>query len=281
MTRAAAALAGLLAATLAWGQGDQTFVYDPYVPTPQSIVERMLSLAGVGAGDVVVDLGSGDGRIVITAAKQFGARAIGVEIDRTLVAQARAAARKEGVADRVRFVARDLYEADLREATVLTLYLLPETNRKLLPKILAEMPAGARVVSHRFLVGDWRPEATVVVDAEDDWTAFHSRRDVHLYRVPARVAGEWELERDGGAAALRLSLGQTREYVGGTAVAGAARIELERGGIDGRDIRFVVPGTGPFAGEYAGTVDGDVMTGVLVGDAKARWRAVRHGGGAR
>ena len=275
MRRAVVALAACLAAAAASAQGDQAFVYDPFVPTPQSIVERMLSLAGVGAGDLVVDLGSGDGRIVIAAAKRFGARGLGVEIDRSLVAQAEAAARREGVADRVRFVARDLFDADLREATVLTLYLLPETNRKLLPKILAEMPAGARVVSHRFLVGDWQPEATVVVDAEDDWTAFHSGRDLHLFRVPARIAGEWVLEREGGAGALRLALGQTRRLTAGTATAGGARVDLERAAVDGRDIRFVVPGAGPFAGDYAGTVDGDVMTGSLVGEERVRWRAVR------
>ena len=281
MRAAVAALAGLLVAAAAQGQGNETFVYDPYVPTPQAIVDRMLALAEVGASDLVVDLGSGDGRIVITAAKQFGARGLGVEIDRSLIAQAEAAARREGVADRVRFVARDLFDADLREATVLTLYLLPETNRKLLPKILAEMPPGARVVSHRFLVGDWRPDATVVVDAEDDWTAFHSDRKLHLFRVPARVAGEWALERDGGAGAFRLSLGQTQQFIGGSAAAGAARVDLERAVLDGRDIRFVVPGVGPIAGDYAGKVDGDVMTGYLVGDDQARWRAVRRRGGER
>jgi SAM-dependent methyltransferase len=277
MTRAAvvAGLAGLLAAAAALAQGDETFVYDPYVPTPHRIVERMLALAEVGPGDLVVDLGSGDGRIVIAAAREFGARAVGVEIDRTLIAEAQAAARKHGVADRVRFITRDLFDADLREATVLTLYLLPETNRRLLPKILAEMPAGARVVSHRFRVGDWRPDAMVIVDVDDDWSAVGPDREVYLFRVPARVAGEWEVEREGGAGAFRLSLGQTHQFIGGSAATGGVRVDLERAVLHGREIRFVVPGAGPLGGDYAGTVDGEVMTGHLVGDDRARWRAVR------
>jgi SAM-dependent methyltransferase len=270
-----AGLAALAAAGFARAQGAETFVYDPFVPTPHKIVERMLALAEVGPEDLVVDLGSGDGRIVIAAAKEFGARAIGVEIDRSLVEQAEASARKHGVANRVRFVARDLFDADLREATVLTLYLLPETNRKLLPKILAEMPAGARVVSHRFHVGDWRPESMAIVDVEDDWSATGPDRELYLYRVPARVAGEWEVVREGGAGAFRLTLGQTYQFIGGSATAGTTRVELERAVLQGRDIRFVVPGAGALAGDYAGTVDGDAMTGHMVGDDRTRWRAVR------
>lgn len=276
MIRAAAAALLATAAALAQAQGNETFVYDPYVPTPQAIVERMLALAEVGAGDLVIDLGSGDGRVVITAAREFGARAIGVEIDRSLVAEAEAAARAQGVSDRVHFIARDLHETDLREATVLTLYLLPETNRKLLPKILAEMPAGARVVSHRFLVGDWRPEATLVVDVADDWTAVSKTRNVHLFRVPARVAGEWELTREGDAGTFRIRLRQNHQDIGGAAASGRETVALERAVLHGPDIRFVIPGAGPLAGDYAGSVDGNAMTGHLVGDDKARWRAVRR-----
>jgi SAM-dependent methyltransferase len=180
--------------------------YDPYVPTPQAIVEGMLAFAEVGPNDVVVDLGSGDGRIVITAARQFGARGVGVEIDRTLIAEAQAKAAKAGVAGRVRFVARDLFEADLREATVLTLYLLPETNRKLLPKILDEMRPGTRVVAHRFAIAEWPPDAQIIVDAAEDWSATTATRWVYLWHVPARAGGEWEVVREGGGASFRLAL---------------------------------------------------------------------------
>lgn len=248
--------------------------YDPYVPTPHSIVERMLALAEVGADDLVVDLGSGDGRIVITAAKQFGARALGIEIDRTLIAEAEARARKEGVAGRVRFLARDLFEADLSEATVLTLYLLPETNRKLLPKILAEMRPGARVVAHRFGVGDWRPDARVAVDAREDWSAVNAERWLYLWYVPARVAGAWEVVREDGGAPFRLALDQAYQHIDGAAANGAARVGLELAVLHGTEIRFIVPAPAPFAGDYAGRIDGDTMSGDLNGGG--RWRAVRR-----
>ncbi len=250
------------------------FVYDPFVPTPHSIVERMLALAEVGPNDVVVDLGSGDGRIVIAAAQQFGARALGVDIDRSLIAEAQTKAAQAGVAGRARFVARDFFDTDLREATVLTLYLLPETNRKLLPKILAEMKPGARVVAHRFAVGDWPPDVQVVVDAAEDWSATSATRWVYLWYVPAHVGGEWEVVRDGGGAPFRLALTQAYQNVGGAATNGAATESLELGVLRGTEIRFVVPGAAPFAGDYAGRVDGDTMSGDLNGGA--RWRATRR-----
>ncbi len=248
--------------------------YDPYVPTPHSIVERMLAFAEVGPNDLVVDLGSGDGRIVIAAAKQFGARGLGVEIDRTLIAEAQEKAAKAGVAGRVRFVARDLFDADLREATVLTLYLLPETNRKLLPKILAEMRPGSRVVAHRFAVGDWRPDARINVDASDDWSASHSERWLYLWYVPARVAGEWEVVREGDGTSFRLAIDQAYQQIGGAAAGDGARVALELAALHGTEIRFIVPGSAPFAGDYAGRIDGDSMSGDLNGGA--RWRAVRR-----
>jgi SAM-dependent methyltransferase len=255
--------------------GDTEVGYDPYVPTPHSIVESMLALAQVGADDVVVDLGSGDGRIVIAAAKQYGARGVGIEIDRTLIAEAEARARKEGVAGRVRFVARDLFDADLREATVLTLYLLPETNRKLLPKILAEMRPGARVVAHRFAVGDWRPDARMTVDPADDWSATGVERSLYLWYVPARVAGEWEVVPDGGPP-FRLAIEQAYQHIEGAAIDGTTRTVLELAVLRGGEIRFIVPGPTPVAGDYAGRIDGDAMSGDLNGGG--RWRAVRRKG---
>jgi SAM-dependent methyltransferase len=252
--------------------GEFDLAYDPYVPTPHSIVEQMLALAEVGPKDLVVDLGSGDGRIVITAAQQFGARALGVEIDQTLIAEAQEKATRAGVAGSVRFVARDLFDADLREATVLTLYLLPETNRKLLPKILAEMRPGTRVVAHRFAVGDWPPDMRIVVDASEDWSAASTERWLYLWYVPAQVGGEWEVVREDGVR-FRLALTQAYQRVAGAASGGAAAVALDLAVLRGEEIRFVVPGAGPFAGDYVGRVEGDRMSGDLNG--RATWRAVR------
>lgn len=135
-----------------------------YVPTPQAVVEAMLEGASVKAGDVVYDLGSGDGRIVITAAKKYGARGVGVEIDPALVKQAAANAAAAGVADRVRFVHENLFATDLRDATVVTLYLLQSINERIRPKLVRELKPGTRVVSHVFNMGpEWPPEKTVSV----------------------------------------------------------------------------------------------------------------------
>lgn len=154
----------------------------PYVPTAQSVGVRMLEVAGVTEEDVVYDLGSGDGRIPITAAKEFGARGVGVEIDSALVAKARANAREAGVADKVRFVQGDLFNADLSEATVVALYLWPEVNIQLRPKLLEELDPGDRIVSHDFRMGDWEPERTVDAGAGNT-----GQEMVFLWTVPETV----------------------------------------------------------------------------------------------
>jgi SAM-dependent methyltransferase len=136
----------------------------PYVNTPQRVVERMLEMADVSEDDVVYDLGSGDGRFVITAAQQFGARGVGVEIDPALVREARSRARLAGVSDRVEFRQGDLFDVDLDEATVVTLYLEPDLNMKLRPKLLLQLNPGARVVSHHFGMGTWTPDRTEKMD---------------------------------------------------------------------------------------------------------------------
>jgi SAM-dependent methyltransferase len=148
-----------------------------FVPTPNEVVDKMLAMAGVTAGDVVYDLGCGDGRIVITAAQRFGARAVGVDIDPQRIAEATANARSARVADKVRFIEGDLFETDIREATVVTLYLLTRLNAKLRPKLQAELRPGTRVVSHAFDMGDWVPEQKADVDGAQ----------VFLWRIPARV----------------------------------------------------------------------------------------------
>lgn len=162
----------------------------PFITTPDAVTLEMLRLAGTGPRDRVLDLGSGDGRIVITAAKRFGARGTGVEIVPELVARSRENAKAAGVADRARFVEQDLFATDLAEATVITMYLLPDVNLQLRPAILALRP-GTRVVSHDWDMGDWAPERTVTVPVPDKAIGLAKSSRVHLWIVPARVAGAW------------------------------------------------------------------------------------------
>lgn len=147
-----------------------------FVPTPQEVVDAMLEMAGVQKGDVLYDLGSGDGRIPITAAKKYGVRAIGVDIDPQRIKEANENARAAGVTDLVAFRNGDLFQTDLSEASVVTLYLLPTLNLKLQPKLLKELKPGTRIVSHAFDMGDWKPEETRVVDG----------RTIYLWTVPAK-----------------------------------------------------------------------------------------------
>lgn len=149
-----------------------------YVPTPQDVVEDMLRLADVRKGDVLYDLGSGDGRIPVTAAKKYGVRAIGIDIDPDRIKEANANARRNRVARLVQFRQQDLFETSFREATVVTLYLLPDLNLKLRPQLLAQLRPGARVVSHQFDMGDWKPDKTLETNG----------RTVYLWLIPEREA---------------------------------------------------------------------------------------------
>lgn len=152
----------------------------PYVPTPQNVVDEMLKLAKVTKDDVVYDLGCGDGRLVITAVKKFNAkRGFGVDIDPQRITESNANAKAAGVADRVEFAVQDLFQTDLRDATVVTLYLLPEVNLRLRPKLLSELRPGTRVVSHSFDMGDWTPEKTITVQP--------GGQILHLWTIPAKA----------------------------------------------------------------------------------------------
>jgi hypothetical protein len=247
----------------------------PYRPTPQAIVDRMLELAKVRADDYVVDLGSGDGRIVLTAATKYGARGLGVEIDRGLVRKAQQAAEAAGVSDRAKFAVQDLYETPLGEVTVLTLYLLPEMNRKLLPKIMAEMKPGTRVVAQEFTVGDWPPDYQEVAAGNEEWTGWSRTRGVYLWTVPAKIGGEWRIEREG--AAFPLVVEQLYQNAEGRIAAGGGEAMVAFAPLKGREVRFRVPEPAAAAGEYVGTADGNVMEGTWTGGAGAggKWRAVR------
>jgi len=163
----------------------------PYIRTPTNVVDAMLSIADVGPRDYVVDLGSGDGRIVIAAAKRYQARALGIDYDRTLIVESRANAAREGVSDRVEFLHRDIFLADFRDATVVTMYLLPEVNLELRPRILFGMRPGTRVVSHDWDMADWEPERRLVVQAPDKTVGLLKQSTIYLWIVPARIAGYW------------------------------------------------------------------------------------------
>ena len=153
----------------------------PYVPTPEIVVDEMFRMAQVKGDDILYDLGSGDGRIPITAAKRFGTRGIGIDINPVRIREANENASKQGVADKVKFIEGDIFEADFREATVVTLYLLPDINIKLKPKLLEQLKPGTRVVSHNYDMGDWNPEEMKTIKTADGTEHY-----VYLWRIPAK-----------------------------------------------------------------------------------------------
>jgi len=242
-----------------------------WVPTPGFLVERMLQMAQVGPNDYVVDLGSGDGRTVILAAKKFRARSLGVEFNPKMVELARRNAEKEGVADRAKFVEGDIFAFDFRRATVVTLYLLDELNLRLRPQLLAMKP-GTRIVSHEFDMDDWPPDETTMVND-------HPAR---LWIVPAKVEGDWKLAYDIGApvgAVLRFR--QSFQHVEGMIVSSVVRLGLREPRLRGDRIEF---GLVDFRGElhqFSGRVRGDQITGTVASGraASRRFRAQRSSGG--
>jgi hypothetical protein len=263
-------------------QESQKDLDTPYVPTPQVVVERMLELAQPKAGETVIDLGSGDGRIMIEAARKYGARGFGVEIDPLLVKRSNENARRAGVADRVRFLQQDLFKTDFHEANVLTLYLLPDVNLALRPKILSELKPGARVVSHDYNMGEWRPDAEETIAAPDKKVGARKESQVYLWTVPAKVEGEWKFELSSGAKSRRtkLVLKQKFQVVSGSVeLTGQGDVLLSEGRLHGDDLRLTLPpgavDRGPV--EMVGRVTGDTITGTLrkAGRDLASWSARR------
>jgi SAM-dependent methyltransferase len=234
-----------------------------WVPTPPVLVEKMLDMARVTPQDYVMDLGSGDGRNVIAAAKR-GARALGVEWNQDMVELSRRVAAGEGVADKAAFVRGDMYEADISQATVLALFLLTENLNKMVPKFL-EMKPGSRIVVNGFEIDDWRADETGRADGEcGSWCT------AYLYIVPARVAGTWRLPEG------RLKLEQRFQEVTGALASGGITTAITNGRLRGDHISFTVGGI-----EYAGRVVGDTMSGDLKGSATGAWTATRKTGGQR
>lgn len=221
----------------------------PFITTPDHVTLAMLTLAGVGANDHVIDLGSGDGRIVITAAQRFGASGLGVEIDPALVTRSRDNARQAGVAQRVEFRTQDLFNTPLSSASVITMYLLPQVNMALRPRLLALAP-GTRIVSHDWDLGDWRPDRTLTVAVPDKAVGLEKFSRLHLWTVPARLHGLWC--GDGGVA---LRVAQQYQQLGATLASG----DNSRG--------------------FSGRIDGARLQ--LLGAGGSHWSAVAEADGLR
>jgi hypothetical protein len=211
----------------------------PFITTPDRVTLAMLELAGVGAGDFVIDLGSGDGRIVITAARRFGARGLGVEIVPELVATSRRSAQQAGVAERTAFEVRDLFLTDLAPATVVTMYLLPAVNLQLRPRLLALAP-GTRIVSHDWDMGDWQPDRSLVLDVPEKAIGREKKSTLRLWVVPAQVHGLW------CAAGASLQLTQRFQmFSAALAVPGApAPVAVFDGRVDANSLDASGAGTG-------------------------------------
>ena len=214
-----------------------------WVPTPQTTVDRMLDMAGAKPGDYVIDLGSGDGRTVITAAKR-GIRAFGVEYNPDMVELSRRNAAKEGVTDRVRFVRGDIFKTDFSKATVLTMYLLPRLNMQLRPTIL-KMKPGTRVVSHSFHMEDWEPDDGF----DSECKACKEHCSGYFWVVPAQVEGRWRTPQG------RLKLEQKFQKFTGTLRTRGKTLKIEDGRVRGEEITFTAGGT-----KYSGTVKGRKMS---------------------
>ena len=223
-----------------------------WVPTPQGLVDKMLDMAKVTAKDFVIDLGSGDGRTVITAAKR-GAKALGIEYNAEMVELSKRTAAKEGVSDKASFIKADLFESDFSQAQVVTMFLLSSINLKLRPKIL-DLKPGTRIASNTFDMGDWKPDETASLPGCNSWCT------AHLWIVPAKVEGTWKLAQG------ELTLKQTFQNISGTLRNGNAEMALT-GKLNGEQISFNAGGT-----QYSGRVSGSAIEGTAGGNP---WSATR------
>ncbi|HEY7221299.1 MAG TPA: class I SAM-dependent methyltransferase [Candidatus Binatia bacterium] len=223
-----------------------------WVPTPQALVDKMLDMAKVTPKDYVIDLGSGDGRTVITAAKR-GSKALGIEYNPDMVELSKRNAAKEGVGDKATFMKADLFESDFSQAQVITMFLLPSINMKLRPKILNLKP-GTRIVSNTFDMEDWKDDETAQVEGCTNWCT------AHLWIVPAKVGGTWKLPQG------ELTIKQTFQMISGTLKNGTVVTPIN-GKLNGNQISFTAGGT-----QYAGQVNGNSMDGTAGG---SKWSATR------
>ena len=249
-----------------------------YVPTPQIVVDEMLQMVKVGPKDFVIDLGSGDGRMVITAAKKFGARGFGVDLDSVLLKLSNENAQREGVADRARFIEQNLFQTDLSQATVITSYLLPEMNEKLRPKILDLRP-GTRVVTHDYHMGEWHAEEMRTLDVPEKKVGNPGKSYIYRYIVPAKIAGRWQSQFASGThpANLEFDFEQRFQMFDGVARSGSQKMTLRVTKLEGDQISFqflIKPGDNATRHEFAGTVKGELIEGTLRLGAGAKQKQV-------
>jgi SAM-dependent methyltransferase len=250
----------------------------PFVPTPWPIVDEMLKLAEIRPTDVVYDLGSGDGRFVIAAAKRHGARGVGIELNGDLVVYSRAQAELDGLADRVRFVEGDVLKADFRDATVVTMYLLPRLVVQLVPKLRSELAPGARIVAHDYALEPWRPDKTLIFDVEEK-VKINGMTETKLfyYVVPAQVDGRWLLagEQPISARAVELAIEQWPDRLEGAAIVDGVSLALRDLSVRADAIRFDLFHAGRML-SFRGRVTGATMAGEMEGRGGAgRWTARR------
>jgi hypothetical protein len=256
-------LSGVLLLCAAAAQAQEPRI--PYVPTPQDVVEKMLQIARVSAGDYLIDLGSGDGRIVVTAAKKYGTRGFGVDINPTRVSEALDNAQKAGIADKVAFYQRDLFQTDLRDASVISMYLLPKVNMELRPKLL-ELKPGTRIVSHDFDMGDWKPDTHLRFYSKEKHGGAGGDSEIYFWVVPAKVGGSWrwELPLRGKPQAYTVTLNQTFQAVSGSVSAGGRSAALQNVKLSGDELSFVFTldlGSGPVRHELKGKAEGERISG--------------------
>jgi len=249
--RLAAALAACLLVLGARAQ--EPAANAPFITTPDEVVQRMLRLAGTGPADTVMDLGSGDGRIVIAAAKNFGARGIGIEIDAKLVELSRANARRAGVAERVQFEEQDALRADLSRASVVTVYLLPFLIDQLQPRFLDELKPGARVVTHAFGMKGWRPDRSESVRLARRHDSQGDTSEIHLWIVPAQARGDWQ------APGWRLSIAQNFQQIEVEGEAAGRPLAVNQAILQGTSIAFSGKDF-----QFSGRVDGERISGQFV-----------------
>jgi hypothetical protein len=243
----------------------------PYVPTPQDVVDKMLQMARVTSSDYLIDLGSGDGRIVVTAAKKHGARGFGVDINPERVSEALANAQKNGVMEKVAFYQRDLFQTELSDATVITMYLLPRVNVELRPKLL-DLKPGTRIVSHDFSMGEWKPDVYERVYSREKYTGAGGESEIYFWLVPAKVAGEWrwELPLRGKPQSYVITLRQTFQVVNGTFTLNGRSQPLQNVKLSGDELSFSFTadlGAGPVKHEFKGKFEGTVDNARLIGGA--------------
>jgi len=253
----------------------------PYVPTPQVVVDEMLKLAKVAAGDHVIDLGSGDGRMIITAARNFKASGLGVDIDAKLVDLANKQAKAGGVADRVRFVEQDMFKADIGPATVVTLYVMPDFMEKLRPKLLSELKPGARIVAHDYYINGWYPDQRLTLTVPEKVKANGTDKAyIYLWVVPAMAAGDWRMDFDVGTGKTELvvlSFNQQYQMINAAAAVRAGPLKVENPVLKGDEINFSVA-LASIDYKFTGRIQGDRMEGTAippVGGKAVPWRALR------